>query len=239
MRQTFFLRPRKPFACLRTFLWRARAATPRLTLGMARSLRRVRQHGTDRRPVGVVDPGTAPHVAFALGGLLGEDVALVGAGALDRAAAAHLEALGGAPLGFHLGHDFPTSLFSLTPGGPRSAGTLQKPRLSLMARYARAGFAATLGAILGASFLDASVLVASVFVASCFGFSAFAGGAPLFLGAGTITTSLPSRLRNFSPSCSSRSPNSLCAISRPRKRSVTFALSPSSRNSISLPSLIL
>src|ERR1041385_5959608 len=88
-----------------------------------------------------------------------------------------LKRLAAPRLDFILGMTSLPLSFRMTPGGPRSAGTLQKPRLSLMARYARAGFAATLGAILGASFLDASVLVASVFVASCFGFSAFAGGA--------------------------------------------------------------
>src|SRR5438477_3842410 len=106
MRKTFFLRPRKPFACLKTFLWRARAVTPRLTLGMARSLRRVRQHRADGRRVGLVHPAAAAHLALPLGALLGQDVALVGAGALDAAAAAHLEALGGAALGFHFRHDY-------------------------------------------------------------------------------------------------------------------------------------
>src|SRR5574339_238810 len=117
MRYTFLRRPRKPLAWLRTFLWRARAVTPRLTLGMARSLRRVRQHGTDRRRVGVVDPAAAADLALPLGGLLGQDVALVGSGALDRAAAAHAEALRGAPLGLHLGHDC-FLLFSHDAGRP-------------------------------------------------------------------------------------------------------------------------
>src|SRR6185436_7217663 len=206
---------------------------------MARSLRRVRQHGTNRRHVGVVDSGPAPHVALPLGGLLGEDVALVGAGALDRAAAADLEPLGGAALGLHLRHDDFPSLFSYDAGrSPPVRGCFKKPRLSLVSRYARAGFAATLGA-----------LGASVFGASCFGFSGFPGGTPFFLGASTITICLPSSRgncstrptasRSFFTRSSSRSPNSLCAISRPRKRSVTFALSPSSRNCTSLPSLIL
>src|SRR5580765_4799556 len=104
MRYTFLRRPRKPFACLKTFLWRARAVTPRFTLGMARSLRRVRQHGTDRRRVGGVHAAAAAHVALPLGALLGEDMALVRAGPLDAAAAAHPEALGGAALGLHLRH---------------------------------------------------------------------------------------------------------------------------------------
>src|SRR3954468_21592418 len=34
MRNTFFLRPRNPLARSRTFLWRACAVTPRLTLGI-------------------------------------------------------------------------------------------------------------------------------------------------------------------------------------------------------------
>jgi len=84
-------------------------------------------------------------------------------------------------------------------------------------------------------------------LARAFGF--VGGGTPFFFGAITITICLPSSRGNCSTSptasrsfrtrSSSRSPNSLCAISRPRKRSVTFALSPSSRNWISLPSLIL
>src|SRR5438132_9562445 len=104
MRQTFLRRPRKPLACLKTFLWRARAVTPRLTLGMARSLRRVRQHRADGSRVGLVDPAAAAHLALPLGALLGQDVALVRAGALDAAAAAHPETLRRAPLGLHLRH---------------------------------------------------------------------------------------------------------------------------------------
>src|SRR5947207_10067612 len=93
MRKTFFLRPRNPFACLKTFLWRARAVTPRLTLGMALSSARVRQHAADRCRVGVVHRAAPAHLALPLGALLGEDMALVRAAALDAAAAAHLEAL--------------------------------------------------------------------------------------------------------------------------------------------------
>src|SRR5690606_29792269 len=52
-------------------------------------LRRIRQHGTDRRRVGVVHRARAPQLALALGALLGEDVPPVRAGALDAAAAAH------------------------------------------------------------------------------------------------------------------------------------------------------
>src|SRR6185503_18779089 len=104
MRYTFFLRPRKPFACLKTFLWRARAVTPRFTLGMARPSARVRQHAADRRRVGVVHGAAPAHLALPLRALLGEDVALVGAAALDAAAAADAETLRRAPLALHLGH---------------------------------------------------------------------------------------------------------------------------------------
>src|ERR1051325_11027987 len=67
-RKTFFLRPRKPLVCLKTFLWRARAVTPRFTLGMARSSGRVRQHAADRCHVGRVDSAAPGHLALPLGG---------------------------------------------------------------------------------------------------------------------------------------------------------------------------
>src|SRR5258706_3148842 len=43
-------------------------------------------------------------MAFVLGGFLGEDVALERLRALDAAAGAYLETLGGAALGFQFGH---------------------------------------------------------------------------------------------------------------------------------------
>src|SRR6185295_2064796 len=115
MRNTFLRRPRNPLACLKTFLWRARAVTPRLTLGMARSSVRVRQHGPHGCRIGVVDRAAAAHVALPLGALLGQDVALVGAAALDAAAAADAETLHRAPLGLHLGH-MPSFIFSYDAG---------------------------------------------------------------------------------------------------------------------------
>src|SRR6185369_997320 len=115
MRYTFFLRPRKPFACLRTFLWRARAVTPRFTLGMARPSARVRQHAADRRRVGVVHGAAPAHLALPLRALLGQDVALVGAAALDAAAATDAETLRRAPLALHLGH-MPSFVFSYDAG---------------------------------------------------------------------------------------------------------------------------
>src|SRR5687768_14492857 len=83
---------------------------------MAAPLCRVRQHGAHRCRVGRVHGAAPAHLTLALGGLLGKDVALVGAAALDAAARAHFEALRRAPFGFHLRH---TSLsFHMTPGGP-------------------------------------------------------------------------------------------------------------------------
>src|SRR5919201_5986127 len=111
----FWRRSRKPLVCLKTFLWRARAVTLRLTLGMARSSARVRQHRADRRRIGLIDAAAPAHLALALRGFLREDVALVGARALDAAAAAHAEALRGAALGLHLRHTkAPCFCFSLT-----------------------------------------------------------------------------------------------------------------------------
>jgi hypothetical protein len=43
-------------------------------------------------------------MALVLGGFLGEDMALERLTPLDRPATTDLEALGSAPLGFHLGH---------------------------------------------------------------------------------------------------------------------------------------
>src|SRR6185295_15127587 len=192
--------PRNPLDFLRTFLWRARAVTPRLTLGMARSSTRVRQHHADGPLVAVVNVGGAAQLALRLRRLLGQNVALERLRALDRAAGADLEPLGGRFLRLHLGH-------SIAPVNyPAAAG----------------------------------------FVSSFFGpFT----GTTFFFGASTITICRPSSRgncsmiaigsRSFLTRSSSRTPNSWCAISRPRKRKVTFALSPSSRNCTSLPTLIL
>src|SRR5262249_3065044 len=67
-------------------------------------LARVRQHVADRRRVSVIDRARAAQLALGLRALLGQDVAPIGAAALDAAAAAHPEALRSAPLGLHLGH---------------------------------------------------------------------------------------------------------------------------------------
>src|SRR5689334_15161527 len=97
MRKTFLRRPRKPLAFCSTFLWAARAVTPRLTRGMAVSL--VRQHHVDGTPVCVMDAGAAAQVTLTLGVLLGEDMARERLAALDAAARALPEAFGGAALG--------------------------------------------------------------------------------------------------------------------------------------------
>src|SRR5205085_1279662 len=160
----------------------------------------------------------------------------IGGAPLDAAAAAHLEALGSSLLRLHLRH-CNCSFFHMTPGGP-AVGRLM-PRLSL---------------VWPCRLLQAAAGFAETFFASGFGFAgaaafAFGGGIPFFFGAITITICRPSSLGNCSTTptssrslrtrSSSRSPNSLCAISRPRNRNVTLALSPSSRNATSLPSLIL
>src|SRR5689334_11675094 len=120
---------------------------------MARSLRRVRQHRADRGCVGLVDGAAPAHLALSLRALLREDVALVGARALDAAAAAHVEALRGAALGLHLRHNDASFSFSLTPGGPRLHGDASNSHghhLSPMAAYAAAGLAE--GTFFGSAF---------------------------------------------------------------------------------------
>src|SRR5689334_24570549 len=82
---------------------------------MARSSARVRQHVADRRRVGVVHGAAPAHLALPLGALLGQDVALVGAAALDAATATNAETLSGAPLALHLGH-MPSFVFSYDAG---------------------------------------------------------------------------------------------------------------------------
>ena len=54
--------------------------------------------------VGCMNLSRATQLTLAFGGFLGEDVALERHGALDRAASARLEPLGGAALGFHRWH---------------------------------------------------------------------------------------------------------------------------------------
>src|SRR5450755_2848140 len=81
----------------------------------------VRQHGFDRIRVGAVDAGRAAKLTFALGGLLGKDVALERLRALDAAASAHAEALLGAALGLHFRHDT-TFAFYLLPTAVLSGG---------------------------------------------------------------------------------------------------------------------
>src|SRR6186997_2426546 len=103
MRNTFLRRPRNPLARWMTFLWEARAVTPRFTLGMAASL--VGQHHAYRSPVRGVHFAATAQVPLALGVLLGEDVAQKRLAALDAATGALPEALGGATLGLQLRHD--------------------------------------------------------------------------------------------------------------------------------------
>src|SRR5438067_13076348 len=121
MRYTALRRPRKPLAWTRTFLCRARAVTPRLTLGMVVSLR-VGQHGFDRIQVRAVDCSRTTQLPFAFGRFLGEDVALERHRALDAAASSDVEALLRAALRLHLGHDAFTAFLYLLPTAVLSGG---------------------------------------------------------------------------------------------------------------------
>ena len=71
-------------------------------------------HLGDAAHVGLVHVGRATQVALALGGLLGEDVALERLTALDGAPRTHAEPLLRAALGLHLGHD---CSFYVAPAG--------------------------------------------------------------------------------------------------------------------------
>src|SRR5262245_13111055 len=172
--------------------------------------------------------GRAAQMALVLGRLLREDVALERLRALDAAAGAGLEALGGAALGFRLGHCI-TPVLSwrrATSGG--SAFRARTPLL--LSRLSRQ---------------DAMAGFGSFFTGFAAGF--FTSFLPFF-GASTMISCRPSIFGYCSTiACGSRScltlsinrtPNSWCAISRPRYRSVTLVLSPSSRNLIRLRSLI-
>src|SRR5690349_10534759 len=110
MRKTLPRRPRKPLARARTFLWRARAVTPRLTRGMCLLLVRLgleageRQHLRHVTHVGLMDGRRAAQVALVLGGLLRQDVALESLATLDGTAGTNAKTLLRAALGLHLGH---------------------------------------------------------------------------------------------------------------------------------------
>src|SRR5690606_31584601 len=88
-----------------TFLWRARAVTPRLTRGMCNLRSGERQHRLHGGDVRFMDGSRTAQLAFVLRGFLGQDVTLESLAALDGTTAAHLEALGSAFFALHLGHD--------------------------------------------------------------------------------------------------------------------------------------
>ena len=109
-------RPRKPFACLRTFLWRARAVTPRLTLGMARSSTPSTAASRARRACSLSCTSVAPRSwRFRLGRLLGEDVALERLPRLIEPPGRTLNRLAARLLRLHLGHSI--APVDMTPGG--------------------------------------------------------------------------------------------------------------------------
>ena len=69
------------------------------------SLLLVGDHLADRVHVGLVRIGAGAEAARTLGVLLGEDVALKGAGALDLPALAQIESLFGSAVSLHLRHN--------------------------------------------------------------------------------------------------------------------------------------
>src|SRR5262245_4797398 len=118
-------------------------------------------------------------MALALGFLLGKDVAQERLPALDPAARALLEALGGATFGFQLRHAQP--LYSLAPGACRAG--LPNPD-----RYFFVTSAAASAAAFGGRFAGATAFFAA-------GFTALVGTLPpLFLGASTMISCRPSIL---------------------------------------------
>src|SRR5690606_5169421 len=88
-----------------TFLWRARAVTPRLTRGMCILRSGERQHRLHRGDIRFMDSSRTAQLTFVLRGFLGQDMTLESLAALDGTTAAHLKALGGAFFALHLGHD--------------------------------------------------------------------------------------------------------------------------------------
>src|SRR5882672_1860095 len=176
---------------------------------------RVRHHAPHRLHVGRMQLDRPAQMALGLGGLLGKDVALERLATFDRTAVADDEALGCALFRLHLGHG---ALLSFLYAGRRPLPGLRSPP-SLVLRTALLD--------------DARLQLKHYF---------------FFFGANTITIWRPSSLgiastwlnasRSVRTRSSTLSPRSWCAISRPRKRIVTFALSPSSRNSCSLRTFV-
>src|SRR5262249_32147026 len=161
-------------------------------------------------------------LTLVLGGAFGEDVALSRLVALHRAAAADPEALGRAALGLHLGH---LALLLRRVQQVAEPFRASGPAVTLFAASLLAGVERPLA--VGSN----DVRVALRLPAQCF-----------FFGARIITiwrpssfghcSTVPTSLRSASTRLSSCMPSSWCAISRPRKRSVTFVLSPSIRNRV-------
>src|SRR5690606_21275716 len=94
-----------------------------------------RHHCLDRCDVGGVNCGGTAQLTLVLGRLLGKDVALERLTPLDGPASANLKALGGAFLGFHLGHN--RTLFAANAGGIQTIlNALPQPGVCLLVSFA-------------------------------------------------------------------------------------------------------
>ena len=86
-----------------------------------------------------MDGRRTAQLALVLGGFFGEDVTLERLAPLDRPATTDLEALGSAPLGFHLRHDVTLllAMFDTTAGDFHATKILVQParRLSKCIKY--------------------------------------------------------------------------------------------------------
>src|SRR5690242_11441374 len=187
---------------------------------------RVRQHARDTLGVGLMHVVGGAQAAFALGGLLGQDVRLEGVTGLELAGRGLAEPLGSGPVGLDLWHVCHSVWFFVTGPGDDLAIALSI--------HARAG-------LLSKTPTESSLVRPPI----------HGGRLPhyFFLGLIIMVIWRPSMRGNWSTTPvsamsawmrrASSMPSSWCDISRPRKRMFTLTLSPSSRNRTMLRSLML
>src|SRR5690349_10110835 len=170
----------------------------------------------------------AAQVALVLRGLLREDVALERLTALDGATRTDAEPLGRALLGLHLGHWNAPLMHPWSRRTSRSALLVGLPGLmGEPAQKSASEDALSTGALRGSLGLGSHQTGEPGIIAQLFflGASTMIIWRPSSLGmcSTTETSASSSRMRS-----SRRMPMSWWVISRPRKRSVTLPLSPSS-----------